>query len=322
MSALSLYPHQVGGRKRLRRQKRLILGDDMGMGKTPQAITASMPPVLIICPLGARDHWMTLFRQWQPKAKPTTSVVDVQNGEANVLVVLWGELEVGRDFSPGKPPKKPGIKRLLDVEWRTIVADEAHLAKNRKAQRTIGLRLLSRLETSERVFLLTGTPIPNGRATELWSLLNILDPKRFSSYWRYVEEEVLREPVHGAPPFVFKELELRRPEHFRRNVVDKYILRREKDDPEFRDQYPEKMPPTVYKIDLEGKQLKAYKEMADEMLTLVGDELLLAQNALSQFSRLRQLALSLGIIDPKLADESAKIKVLDEIVEGHPQPLV
>lgn len=75
--------------------------------------------------------------------------------------------------------------QLREHEWPTIIYDECHYLKNRKAKWTKAAMGL----TSERLFMLTGTPIPSW-AHELYMLLRLLhgvkDPD-YRSFWRWIE---------------------------------------------------------------------------------------------------------------------------------------
>ena len=63
-----------------------------------------------------------------------------------------------------------------------MICDEAHRLKNRKALQT---QFVRRIKTNH-AYMVTGTPMMN-RTEELWSLLNILYPKTFTSFWRFVD---------------------------------------------------------------------------------------------------------------------------------------
>lgn len=309
----------------MRRQRRMILGDDPGMGKTPQAVKASRPPVLVVCPKIARKVWYDHFLEWEPRATPTYNIKAIETGEADVLIVKWDDIVAGQKTESGAAGPLPAfLARLLRIQWRTIVADEAHRAKNRNAQRTRGLYQLANRrggKSPERVFLLTGTPIEND-PTELWSLLHILDPKYYSSYWRFVDDEIIKGEIPNTPVHVFKVLGLIRPNRFRKMHVKPWLLRRSKDDPKYAAQLPKKIHADPIYVDMTPKQSKAYTEFAEELVTFVGDELLIAENLLSSFARLRQLALTLGTYDRKLVEESGKLQALDEFMSDHSGPIV
>ncbi|CAG0888582.1 unnamed protein product, partial [Darwinula stevensoni] len=65
---------------------------------------------------------------------------------------------------------------LREISWRCCVIDEAHRLKNKNCKLLEGLRLL---DLEHRV-LLSGTPLQNN-ISELYSLLNFLEPNQFAS---------------------------------------------------------------------------------------------------------------------------------------------
>lgn len=66
--------------------------------------------------------------------------------------------------------------RLQKINWKYCILDEAHRIKNEKSLLSEVVRLLK----SKNRLLITGTPLQNN-LKELWSLLNFLMPKLFSS---------------------------------------------------------------------------------------------------------------------------------------------
>jgi ATP-dependent helicase STH1/SNF2 len=66
---------------------------------------------------------------------------------------------------------------LCKIQWQYIVVDEGHRMKNTKSKFAM---TLGQAYSSAHRILLTGTPLQNNLA-ELWSLLNFLLPKIFSS---------------------------------------------------------------------------------------------------------------------------------------------
>lgn len=66
---------------------------------------------------------------------------------------------------------------LSKTSWQYIIVDEGHRMKNTKSKFAL---TLGQHYTSAHRILLTGTPLQNNLA-ELWSLLNFLLPKIFSS---------------------------------------------------------------------------------------------------------------------------------------------
>jgi chromodomain-helicase-DNA-binding protein 7 len=72
---------------------------------------------------------------------------------------------------------------LREVPWRLCVIDEAHRLKNKNCKLLEGLRLL---QLEHRV-LLSGTPLQNN-ISELYSLLNFLEPTQFQSSEEFIRD--------------------------------------------------------------------------------------------------------------------------------------
>lgn len=132
------FAHQDDGIRWMIERRFAILADDMGLGKTYQALLAARAMghrVFIVCPAGLRLNWIR---------------------EAEICGV---RVEV---FSWAKIPKAP--KGAF-----TLIGDEAHFAQNMKSARTKAFLALA--ADAAAVFCLTGTPIKNGRPSNLFPLL-------------------------------------------------------------------------------------------------------------------------------------------------------
>ena len=81
-------------------------------------------------------------------------------------------------------------KTLIKMRWDVLILDEAHYLKERTAKRTkaiYGFRQWPGIQSSaERVWRLTGTPMPNN-ASELYTHLKSADLEH-RNYWDYVFE--------------------------------------------------------------------------------------------------------------------------------------
>src|SRR5690625_2668986 len=160
--------------------------NQMGLGKTYEAIMAvenlDSDLNLIICPKFVRSSWRNELVKW----------LDLDPSEINVIEGtpkqrLEASKDLGRyniiNYELLRNYKDPAVQQLTKTKWDTIVADEAHRLKNRKAKQTRGVK---RLKSKYR-FALTGTPIQN-KPDDLWSILHWLDPSLSGrSFWRFVE---------------------------------------------------------------------------------------------------------------------------------------
>eukprot|EP00736_Rhodelphis_marinus_P004393 Rmarinus@m.21360 len=75
------------------------------------------------------------------------------------------------------------LSDLVSIPWSVVVVDEAHRLKNQKGRLNTALRQLK----CKLKVLLTGTPLQNN-SEELWTLMNVIDPKRFPSVTQFDQE--------------------------------------------------------------------------------------------------------------------------------------
>mgnify|MGYP000341301093 CR=1 FL=1 len=186
-----------------------------------------------------------------------------------------------------------------------FLVHNCHRAKNRKSQQTKALYKIT--NDIKRNYLLTGTPIMN-TPEDLWSLLHIIDRKKFSSFWRFVHRycEVWD---NGFGKEIGK---AKNPKDFR-EMLKPYMLRR------LKEEVIEDMPElTIQKreVELEGKQRKIYEQMRDRMVAEIGEqEKVTAPIVISKIMRLKQIAVSPALISDKDKEfKSAKIDTLMEII--------
>jgi SWI/SNF-related matrix-associated actin-dependent regulator 1 of chromatin subfamily A len=188
---ITLEPHQREGIEFLLEKKSRILGDDVGLGKTFQALEAALratstivePYVLIVVPAHLMLQWRESIRTYligrrdlpvhvlSRYSKPTPDL-----GWGIHLVPYTNLQNLGRK-------KYPWPWRRI---WDVIVADEAHRMRKPKTQTAKNFDMLA----GRRVFLLTGTPSENNPA-DIYNLLHFVEPKEFRSYWGFVEEWML-----------------------------------------------------------------------------------------------------------------------------------
>ena len=142
----TLFKHQqVGVRwliEQTARYRGVINGDDMGLGKSLQAALAAKAyhltedcRVIIVAPASLRDNWLR----------------EVAQVELPVEVYSWAKIP------------DPFKGRYV------VIADEAHYAQTLKSART--QRFLTLAKGSVATFMLSGTPIKNGRPVNLFPLL-------------------------------------------------------------------------------------------------------------------------------------------------------
>jgi SWI/SNF-related matrix-associated actin-dependent regulator of chromatin subfamily A-like protein 1 len=154
---------------------RAMIGDEMGIGKTMQAIAYSVLhteqwPVLVVCPANVKYNWGAELAKWVPDA----SVCLIKDGksmieDADYTVINYDLVSKRRD-------------ELLANGYNLVILDESHYIKSEKAARTIATIDIAKQSTG--LICLTGTPITN-RPAEFFTQLNLLRPGRFANVWNY-----------------------------------------------------------------------------------------------------------------------------------------
>jgi len=179
---LTYLPYQRGGIAYAMQRPSTLIADEMGLGKTIQALgiinaDPNVKNVLVICPASLKLNWKREAEKWL--VRPMS--VAVTNGgfpATNMVIVNYDVLTKFR-------------AEITSRHWDMLVVDEAHYAKNPKAQRTkmlFGSKKdgLSGIAADRRLFL-TGTPILN-KPVELWTLVQALDPDDLGrNYIRFVK---------------------------------------------------------------------------------------------------------------------------------------
>jgi len=147
----TLFGFQHAGVSFLAGRPRALLGDDMGTGKTVQALIA-LPvnaAALVICPACVKYNWRNEAAVWRPDLRVTICA-----GRGGFRVPQPGEIViVNYDILP------PAVPDGWESAGVSLIADEAHLVKNYKAARSMKVAALARGARS--VWFLTGTPLLN-----------------------------------------------------------------------------------------------------------------------------------------------------------------
>lgn len=182
-----LFDFQKKGVAYILEKKRLIVGDQMGLGKTVQAIAAVSAanafPCLVICPASLKLNWEREWQMWtnhkamilNDSVKRTFKLF-FEAGLAKVFIVNYESLK--KYFVLEMPKDTKGLT-LRDITFnenkdffKSIIIDEAHRVKDPKAQQTKFTRAIA--DKKEWILALTGTPVVN-KPKDLASQLAIIN---------------------------------------------------------------------------------------------------------------------------------------------------
>lgn len=294
-----------------------LLANDCGLGKTLTAVEAAkryaQGPILVICPRLVKEWWREVIEDQD------AGYVGVCGRAGRGIpwnrIANWGSRRPLAWVVVHPAAVRLSAQWLRLVPWDTIICDEAHRFKNRKAKQTKALRTLK----ARRKVMMTATPYGRSPA-DMWALLHWLYPTEFRSYWRFFEAYVESyRPKHQR----FRVIQ--GPKNLKQlaTVVAPFYRRRTKED-------TLDLPALTYTdapVAINGKQERLYLKLVRQAYAeLVGKEIIL-ENALVRFLRLHQCAL-----DPALMAEGlpalplkqvpAKVEWLNDWLEDHPNESV
>ncbi|HEX5660853.1 MAG TPA: SNF2-related protein [Polyangiales bacterium] len=174
-----LRPYQVAGVRYLSLATRAFLADELGLGKTLQALatieTLQAYPALVLCPAALQRTWLRESQRWLPEGKTIVALEGPSESVPVVDVLIVSYEQVARHQ-----------QLLADRPFETIVADESHLLKNREAQRTrAAIEIADKVENLR--LCLSARPVgePIDLAAQL-EFLGVLESE-FGGFWSYAD---------------------------------------------------------------------------------------------------------------------------------------
>jgi SNF2 family DNA or RNA helicase len=297
-----LRDYQVEGFKWLARLAFLGIGgclaDDMGLGKTLQSLAiilknASKGPALVVAPTSVSTNWQTEVHRFTPtlnlitlpaknRAKAITRL-----GSFDVLITTYTLLQ-------------QESKMLSQVEWQTVILDEAQAIKNAATKRSKAAMSLR----SKFKLITTGTPIEN-HLGELWNLFNFINPGLLGSITSFNER-------YAIPIERFQDRDARIK---LKKLIRPFILRR------IKSQVLEELPPRtdvtleVEMTDAEAHFYEALRQNALDILESNKDKKGRHLQILTEIMKLRQACCNPRLINQNTTIESSKLRIFAEVVE-------
>lgn len=190
---LSYLPFQEAGIwaacRRLKGHQAVGIFDAPGIGKTIQAIGVlnelNFKKVLVVCPAFLRYNWYSEMKKWWRNFDEPNVIFSGKDPVGDRSVIC--SYDLAGKLSPG---------------YDVVIIDESHRLKNYKAQRTRKiLTNKNAVINGAKVIALTGTPLPNGKPEEAWTILSNLAPDVVSDFrnkWDYIYRYcVVEEDYHG-----------------------------------------------------------------------------------------------------------------------------
>jgi superfamily II DNA or RNA helicase len=314
----TLRPYQVDGFNWLARLAEwgvgACLADDMGLGKTIEALAlilhrASQGPTLVAAPTSVCANWVFEAQRFAPTLRPVRFGIGDLGRREDVLKAL-GPFDLAICSYTLLQQEADAIK---DVQFATIVLDEAQAIKNAATKRSsaaMGLNGGFRM-------ICTGTPIEN-RLSELWNLFRFINPGLLGSEERF-RDRFVRPIEGGRDPHA---------SHILKAIVQPFILRRTKS------QVLEDLPPRtevmrMVELSPEEKALhESLRQRALERLEGVRhmDKGHAHIQVLAELMRLRRCCCNPRLVMPDCGLTGSKLEafaeLVDELLENQHKALV
>lgn len=286
------------------------LADDMGLGKTLQALAimllrANEGPSLVIAPTSVCFNWQQEAFKFSPTLRIRMFADAATSDERLALlkdlkpfdcvVISYGLLQRTSEL-------------LKEVNWHTIVADEAQALKNPLAKRTKAAYALK----GDFKMITTGTPIEND-LSELWSLFRFINPGLLGNLKRFGQRFII--PIENAKD---DKLAARKASQSLKALIQPFILRRMKH------QVLNELPPRTeinIQVTMAAKEQAFYEALRLNAIDNIAQS---EQHANSGEQRIRMLAelvkLRQACCNPKLVMSesdipSSKLEALNELLE-------
>lgn len=287
------------------------LADDMGLGKTLQALAVllsrrALGPALVVAPTSVTFNWAREAARFTPGL----NILSYQGKEREALL---SALQPGDVLLTSYGLLRRDAEALAAAKFSTAVFDEAQALKNPGAQQSKAARGLS----AEWRLALSGTPMEN-QLSELWSLMELLNPGLLGPFKRFRERFILpierdKSEVHTAQLAT---------------LIQPLLLRRDKS--EVASQLP---PKTELVLDVslsrgeravyDGERSRAVKQLHQQLEAAPGQARV---HALAALTRLRQIACNARLVDPNSSLKSSKMErfslLCEELVQNGSRALV
>lgn len=283
-----LSPYQNEDSDFVAANRRVVLGHKTGMGKSLIALAAATKlganKILVCGGTSAALTWETEPFKW---CDTQTSFLNVAGhsrpkvwrnaleSKEGVWFCTYESLGIHMEENPKHP------------KWDLVIGDELHKLRSRKTR----YKTMKQVEFKD--FIGASATWASRGPQDLWTVLNLFDRRKFSSYWAFVHEYCYVEDT-GFGKEIFG---VRNKEKLKAILYGQYFRTRTwaeigKETPPIRR--------VVLELDMDIAQRKVYNELDTESMVFHGDESVIAPTKLAKLTRMHQLAAFPSILFPSL----------------------
>lgn len=295
------------------------IGSEMGTGKTYEGIalfkrwspTSAMPslepklPSLVVAPLNTHKSWLNKFKEFAPEVRVMRIdrkdrdgfIFSMLNHDADVYLIHWQALHL--------------MPYLQKFKYDVIIGDEVHRISNREAKVTAAFKSLK----CNKKLGMSGT-MTGDKPDKLWSILNWLYPKDFSSYWGFRQDYIIESVGDGGYRSI---IGVKNTDHLHKRLDPFFVrhLKKAKCCEHHAEGVMHWLPDKTYdtiEVVLNPKQRRIYDQMEQQMVTWLGeheDTPLTASVVIAQLTRLSQMALATPKLVPHVIKKENPLFYLD-----------
>lgn len=309
-----LSPFQIEDAAFVAKNRTAVLGHPTGMGKSLISLLAAsqMPRVNRILVLGgksAASTWNIQPMKWADtqtqfiagaphERRPIWDDAKRKGGEGIWFMTYAMFVIMMKQEAPTAQP-----------HWDCVIADEAHKLRLRTTQLYAQMRRIR----FDNFIPMSATWASRG-PQDCWAILHLINRKRFSSYWRFVEQYCYVED-NGYGKEIFG---VRNATALRDIMKNHYYRSRRWEEIGYQ------MPPIrreVVKLPMTKEQTKVYGELDREMMVEYAGTFVITQNDLSKLTRLHQLAVVPQVLVPGMG-VGAGLEYILEALEDDPHTVI
>jgi len=276
------------------------LADQMGLGKTLQALAVILKrahegPTLIVAPTSVCMNWVSEAQRFAP----TLNIVQFGSGDRQQLLNTLQPFDM-LVCSYGLLQQEEVSQMLSQVQWQTIVLDEAQAIKNmttKRSQAAMNLKGGFKLIT-------TGTPIEN-HLGELWNLFRFINPGLLGSFESFNQR-------FAIPIEKFQAQQVRSK---LKKLIQPFLLRRTKN------QVLEELPSRteiLLHVELSREEMAFYEALRREAISKLTESEATAGRkhlqVLAEIMRLRRACCNPSLVMPDTELSSSKLQLFAEVL--------
>lgn len=188
---MQLYKYQTEGIDKLHNiitnsdDNAAMLCDPPGAGKTPQAVglanKLNAQSILIVCPASLRDNWAREIAKWSKYPLTAQIVFSGKDTitDANVIIISYSLATRVHDA-------------LKNRRFDLLICDESHYMKSASSQAARIVLVMLWAQCKHRL-LITGTPLPNGRAVEAYTTFSRCSQEHFGAWSKFKDRYCVEE---------------------------------------------------------------------------------------------------------------------------------